>query len=100
MVSTRALETAYLYEFRTFLVLRVWGPFLSFFGVQQKYPPGCVVPGRAGFGIRGNARTGTNRNEPEPAEPDLEPEPAELELAHVGTEPNRTEPNQNCHGRN
>ena len=51
MVSTRALETAYLYEFWTFLVLVVWGTFLGCFWGQTKYPPGCFGPGRAGFGI-------------------------------------------------
>ena len=48
MVSTRALETAYLYKFWTFLALQGWGAF----------PPGCFGPGRAGFGIGGDARTG------------------------------------------
>ena len=39
MVSTRALETAYLYEFWTFLVLGVWGAFLGFFRGPKKNIP-------------------------------------------------------------
>ena len=36
MVSTRALEAAYLYEFWTLLVMEVWGPFFAAtFGVRR-----------------------------------------------------------------
>ena len=38
MVSTRALETAYLHQFWTFLVLGCLGPFGAVFGVR-KIPP-------------------------------------------------------------
>ena len=38
MVSTRALETAYLHEFWTFLVLGAWGAFLCFCWVPKTTP--------------------------------------------------------------
>ena len=45
MVSTRALETAYLYEFWTFLVLGVWGAFLGCFWDPKNTPLDVSVLG-------------------------------------------------------
>ena len=45
MVSTRALETAYLYEFWTFLVLGVWGAFLGCFWGPKNTPLDVSVLG-------------------------------------------------------
>ena len=63
MVSTRALETAYLHEFWTFLVLGGRGAFLSFFGVQKNNPLNVSVPG-------GPGGLGSEQAELELAEPD------------------------------
>ena len=91
MVSTRALETAYLHEFWTFLVLGGRGAFLGFFGGLKNTPldvsvldgpgglgselvemaePERTRTGGTGFGT-GTVGTGTGscRNEPNRTEP-------------------------------
>ena len=86
MVLTRALETAYLHEFWAFLVLGVGDRFWTVFGFE-KIPLWMV---RSWDGWLWNPWKCLSQNEPEPAEQDFELEPSEPELAHVGTEPNRT----------
>ena len=66
MVSTRALETAYLYEFWTFLVLGVWGTFLGCFWGPKNTPLDVSVLG-------GLASESAEMPEPEPAEPHFDP---------------------------
>ena len=62
MVSTRALETAYLYEFWTFLVLGIWGAFWGCFGGPKNTPLDVSVLG-------GLASESAEMPELEPAEP-------------------------------
>ena len=61
MVSTRALETAYLHQFWTFLVLGCLGPFWAVLGVRKIPPLGPFGPGMAavGTGGTGTGETGT-----------------------------------------
>ena len=73
MVSTRALETAYLHEFGTFLVLGVWGRFLGCFGGSKNTPlDASVLGGLASESVEmpepertgtGGTRSGTGRNQ-------------------------------------
>ena len=83
MVSTRALETAYLYEFYALLVLGGWVAFWGCFWGPKNTPLDVSVLG-------GLPRNRFRRNRI------LEPEPSEPEPAHVGTESNRTEPSASC----
>ena len=79
MVSTRALETAYLYEFWTFLVLGVWGAFLGCFWGPKNTPLDVSVLG-------GLASESAEMPEPEPAETDFG--------TRTGSCRNRIEPNR------
>ena len=70
MVSTRALETAHLNEFWTFLVLGGWGSFLGcFWGPKDTLPDVSVLGGLAS--------ATAEMLEPELAELVLELEPSE-----------------------
>ena len=89
MVSTRALETAYLHQFWTSLVLGCLGPFWAVL-VSEKYPLGPFGPGMAAVGT-GGTETGETG-----LETGTVGTGTGLETGDVKTGSNRTEPGPPC----